>query len=495
MEVLNRHITPNQIEGFLSKNTNTIWLTVCDELCILYGVGRYNNPTNLPTYHTHEQGGIIVCFPEDICFGYVSDTDSDIGERFLHYMGQYLGLRGQVDIDHNDLLYNGRKVLSYSKKNINNKYVISFHLSVDMDVNLVQSICTKLTWKRPGGLKHFGYTHKELLNKTIAFLNQEENPAQEEHKTGNGPIDICVMWVDPSSQRWKDEYNFYKKKELLNKTQTILNEGAFNTARYQDWGVFQYWFRGVEKNCPWVNKVFLIVEDEDQIPLWLNINHPKLRIVYHREFIPEDLLPLFNGPAIEMWYSNIPDLSENFIACDDDYYFYNTIPSDLFFENNVPQTEIIPSTRTYLRVPAIAWQCMMANDRDLIKRIMNKEYNYKPSHLPEARKKSFEGQILKEQYIRIHDAIKHSHFRSEYSYTAWMFIDLMKARGVSKNKPIYNNSALIQLGNASMLRMQYKRSYDMICFNDVSGKIDPASKDALLFILNEHFPEKSSWEV
>ncbi|MBO7078188.1 MAG: hypothetical protein J6W64_00065 [Bacilli bacterium] len=36
------------------------------------------------------------------------------------------------------------------------------------------------------------------------------------------------------------------------------------------------------------------------MPKWLNRDHPKLRIVYHKDFIPNDLLPMFNGPAIEM---------------------------------------------------------------------------------------------------------------------------------------------------------------------------------------------------
>ncbi|MBO7078187.1 MAG: hypothetical protein J6W64_00060 [Bacilli bacterium] len=49
----------------------------------------------------------------------------------------------------------------------------------------------------------------------------------------------------------------------------------------------------------------------------------------------------------------MPDLSENFISCDDDYFFYNPLPEDTFFENNVPQTEIKTSDFEYQKIPGM----------------------------------------------------------------------------------------------------------------------------------------------
>nr|WP_277750430.1 hypothetical protein [Latilactobacillus curvatus] len=37
---------------------------------------------------------------------------------------------------------------------------------------------------------------------------------------------------------------------------------------YRDYGLFKYWFRSIEKNAPWVNKVYLVTEDH--LPEWLN---------------------------------------------------------------------------------------------------------------------------------------------------------------------------------------------------------------------------------
>lgn len=311
----------------------------------------------------------------------------------------------------------------------------------------------------------------------------------------NGPIDICVMWVNPTTFRWRQEYYQWRTIEILRGTQKSSNLAAFGPARYRDWDIFKYWFRGVEQNCPWVNKIFLVVEAQDQIPNWLNTGHPKLRIIYHKEFIPENALPQFNGPAIETWYSNIPDLSENFISCDDDYFFINPIPEDLFFEHNVPQTvikenPIVPSPKITAN-----WRKMMYNDYLLLQKITGKDIVYTKSHLPEPRKKSFEAKIIKEYYDDFYKPLISSHFRSDNGITAWIFNDLIKAFGVAQNKPIFKNSRYIGLFAPEALKIDKPiGQLDMVCFNDIGGNIE-AIKPKVIEILNNIFPEKSSFEL
>ena len=101
-------------------------------------------------------------------------------------------------------------------------------------------------------------------------------------------------------------------------------------------GTFHFFFRSVEKYCPWVHKIFLILQDENQIPRWLDTTNPKLRIVYHNEYIPHELLPTFNSNVIEMFVSDLPDLSDNYILCNDDTFFINNIQPEMFFINNKP---------------------------------------------------------------------------------------------------------------------------------------------------------------
>lgn len=73
-----------------------------------------------------------------------------------------------------------------------------------------------------------------------------------------------------------------------------------------------YWFRGVEKFAPWVNKVYLVMDN--QKPDWLNLESEKLVLVDHKEIINNDYLPVFSSNTIECNIHKIPNLSEHFFV-------------------------------------------------------------------------------------------------------------------------------------------------------------------------------------
>ena len=96
------------------------------------------------------------------------------------------------------------------------------------------------------------------------------------------------------------QFLFWKEKET----------GEKGDCRFRDMDTFNYWFRAIEKNCPWCRYIFLILASKSQIPAWLNIDHPKLKIVYHDEFIPKDELPTFNSSVINCYLPFISELGE-----------------------------------------------------------------------------------------------------------------------------------------------------------------------------------------
>ena len=104
--------------------------------------------------------------------------------------------------------------------------------------------------------------------------------------------------------------------------------------RYKDWGLFKYWFRGVEKYAPWVDKVYLITWGH--LPEWLNTNSEKLVIVNHKDYIPEKYLPTFNSNVIELNIHRIKELSENFVLFNDDMYLINNVNKEDFFNEGIP---------------------------------------------------------------------------------------------------------------------------------------------------------------
>lgn len=144
-------------------------------------------------------------------------------------------------------------------------------------------------------------------------------------------IDFVLTWVDGSDEAWLKEKNFYAKKN------NELSREHSGDLRYRDWGLLKYWFRGVEKFAPWVNKIHFVTHGH--LPKWLNINHPKLNIVKHESFIENEYLPTFNSGTIEIFLHKIPDLEEKFVYFNDDFYILDEITPEMMFKNELPVDE------------------------------------------------------------------------------------------------------------------------------------------------------------
>src|SRR5699024_9785954 len=119
------------------------------------------------------------------------------------------------------------------------------------------------------------------------------------------------------------------------------NKGDKRNIRFRDWDNLQYWFRGVEKYAPWVNKIHFVTWGH--IPEWLNTNNPKLNIVKHEDFLEERNLPVFNSRAIEINLHRIPNLAEKFVYFNDDMFITKPVKKKDFFENQLPKDVAIPN--------------------------------------------------------------------------------------------------------------------------------------------------------
>ena len=63
---------------------------------------------------------------------------------------------------------------------------------------------------------------------------------------------------------------------------------------------------------------------------------PHIRIVFHNEFMPKDVLPTFNSRAIEMYLHRIPDLAPCFLYGNDDMFPLEPMSEDDFFRDYLP---------------------------------------------------------------------------------------------------------------------------------------------------------------
>lgn len=138
-------------------------------------------------------------------------------------------------------------------------------------------------------------------------------------------IDFVIPWVDGDDPEWQ---------RCRNKYVSGVTEGN-DVFRFRDWGLLRYWFRGVEKYAPWVRRIHFITWGH--VPDWLNVEHPKLNIVRHDDFIPAEWLPTFSANPIELNVHRIKGLAEQFVYFNDDTFIIDAVsPKDFFNGGGLP---------------------------------------------------------------------------------------------------------------------------------------------------------------
>ena len=161
-----------------------------------------------------------------------------------------------------------------------------------------------------------GKRKRRLTFNILEILGMEDGMGQD--------IDFVVTWVDGSDKEWREEKARYSGHGAIDD----------NEERYRDWGLFRYWFRGVEQFAPWVRKVHLVTWGH--LPDWLNTDNPKLHIVRHEDYIPKEFLPTFNSNVLELYLHDIPGLSEQFVYFNDDVYLIKPVKKEDFFREGKP---------------------------------------------------------------------------------------------------------------------------------------------------------------
>lgn len=327
-------------------------------------------------------------------------------------------------------------------------------------------------------------------------------------------IDIVLPWVDSTDPLWLAEYEKYLS--------TSAN-GDSRMIRYRDWGLLNYWFRGIEQFMPWINKVYFV--SAGHVPKWLNLSHPKIEWVKHEEFIPKQYLPTFNINTIELNLHRINGLSDTFIYFNDDVFILRSLSSRRFFKNGLPCDLGVMTAK-----PSDGGVIHMAiNNLDLIDRNFNKHKQIKrlwhkwfsisygkgilnnllllpwrdfsgfiDPHLPNAFLKStFEEVWLKEGSEL--DKTCMSRFRNNDNLNQWLFRYWQLAQGKFMPTNTKRNAVCMDISDESVdkiIHLIENGKLDMICLNDSSEiKNIEQTKVLLQESLNKILPKKSSFEI
>lgn len=328
-------------------------------------------------------------------------------------------------------------------------------------------------------------------------------------------IDFVIMWVDGSDPEWLAE----KRKYDTSVDQDDKEE------RYRDWDILKYWFRGVQNFAPWVRTIHFVTHGH--LPMWLDPTNPKLHIVNHKDFIPEDKLPLFNSSSIECYLNRIEGLSEQFVLFNDDMFLINHMKPEHFFRNGKtvdmlafqpvvanPSNPVMSSI--YMNNSLVL--CRHFNKRECVKKrpgdffhlgypFLYFFYNllelgfplftgfYTP-HGPSPMLKSVMDEIWEVEYEAL-DASTSNRFRSKNDLTQYLFREWTKLSGkfVPKNVHRYLKYFEVSDENQKLYDCIRKKKSLFLCIND-TGLVSNLDKTILeLQQAFEHIlPEKSDFE-
>lgn len=158
-------------------------------------------------------------------------------------------------------------------------------------------------------------------------VHSDSSPLLPDIQDFVGPVDVVYTWVDAADPLWRQKFHYYTGQV----PRDGIDASSSDLARYTSRDELKYSLRSLELNLPWVRKIFIVTAD--QVPGWLDTNHPKIQVVRHEEIFedPAACLPTFNSHAIESQISRIPALSEHFLYVNDDVFFGKPLSPNNFY--------------------------------------------------------------------------------------------------------------------------------------------------------------------
>lgn len=307
-------------------------------------------------------------------------------------------------------------------------------------------------------------------------------------------IDLIYLWVNGNDPQW-----LAKRNACIGKTE---EKSAVNCdGRYADNDELKYSLRSIEKYAPWIRRIFIVTDN--QIPVWLDTSNAKVRIVDHKEIMPDVCLPCFNSAVIEHFLYRIPGLAEHFIYANDDMFINKPVTPETFFGKDG-----LPIVR-FNRRPFRKWTLLfkekvqgkrlsnyvqtIRNSAELVEKKYGKYYGGKTHHNIDAYLRSDYEHAAKVFEDEIRTTLP-NHVRSEndiqrniYSYVA------LAEKRAHLHYVTQRTSFRLHIQNESHYGKLERYNPILFCMNDSQYAKDCDRKRAAAF-LDKRFPEKSQYE-
>jgi len=328
-------------------------------------------------------------------------------------------------------------------------------------------------------------------------------------------IDFVVLWVDGQDPHWRSECEAHRD----------TSTGDNSAKRYRNWDQLHFLFRSFEYFTPWVNKIHFVTWGH--LPKWLNINHPKIQIVEHKQILPQSVLPTFNANPLEINLHRIKGLTEQFVYFNDDTFILRPLKENYFFSKGLPNdmcvfNAIFLDSISHIRLNNIQVINRYFNKLDRTKRLLFKIFTlqygltqirsllllpwpqitgfYDP-HQPQPFLKRTFSELWKKETTLLNNTTS-TKFRSNTDVSQYVFRYWQLMTG-NFHPRSFRDTFTIPVQNPTDvdLASTFVRNakYSMLCINDEIEKIDKNIFNTYNNKLSDAFttllPHKSSFEI
>lgn len=326
-------------------------------------------------------------------------------------------------------------------------------------------------------------------------------------------IDFVITWVDGADEVWQKIKSKYSGK------------GAYDDlSLYRDWDTLRYWFRGVEKFAPFVNRIHFVTCGH--LPAWLNTRHEKLNIVRHSDYMPAEYLPTFNSHAIELNLHRIEGLEEQFVYFNDDTFIMDYMQPTDFFVNGLPCASAVLSTLVPRAFQDPFFHYYINNlsiinsefdKKEVLLKNLSKWFNYKYGkyvlkniylapvggfcgffnfHLPNSFLLSTFKEMWEKQYEALHATSLHKfrtiHDVNQYLPACWQ----LASGNFYPRKTSIGRFFIIGENDREMLQSMALGKYKLMCINDSPALTDfDQAQKAVIAQFEQLLPIKSGFEL
>ena len=256
--------------------------------------------------------------------------------------------------------------------------------------------------------------------------------------------------------------------------------------------------RSIHLFAPWVRRIHLVTAG--QVPSWLDTTHDRVRVVDHREILPESALPTFSSHAIETRLHAVPDLAEHFVYVNDDVFLGRPRRPEHFFRPGGQYAAFVADHRA-IGLPGTddrPYLTAAQNNRRVLADAFGVALTHTMMHSPHPQRRTTLEEIAARFPAEV-ERTTHAPFRSETDLS--MLSSFAQTYGLITGQAFRAGAhhGYVDLGHQQLpvqLRQMLRRDRDFFCIADnLLAAFDEERADGLLHdFLEQYFPIPAPWE-